>query len=336
MTTTNSETRRGFSMIELLVVVVILLILMAMIVPKAGDLIARSRENTCRNNLRQLQAAVTSYMNDHSGNLPFAMCFETFEHTTSTEVSTERLRYQEQKAWIRWSPDQNPDANTLEKLKKRWKDKPFETHAKDLYHDLGVGDLARFGVENGTLFEYMGKSFENYVCPAIRLGANAKEKIWRTYAMNPFFYCPELPSREPRKASRIGASERFGSYTPEAAKLLLFVEVRPDEKNKSQKGAPNPNYRGYCCILPEGKDDFNAAAVPPYADIKSLKKTEYMHKSPSGAIGTSPTSGSNKDKVVVAMAVFFDGHIEKIVARGINPVWAYNRGLDPWRKEGSE
>ncbi len=333
MTTTNSRTKQGFSLMELLVVMAILTILMAMVAPRAGNLIASSREHKCRNNLRQLQAAVISHMNDKEGNLPCAMSYEIRYPSTNKEHD---WQFVPRRGWISWSPDKNPTAATVDRLNTLWDGEgKFEQHEPSLWHDLGAGDLAKFGVENGTLFEYMNRSYEHYVCPVIRAGFK-DAAVWRTYAMNPFFHGPGSRSWRPRVASRIGSSESYKGFTPEASKLLLFVEVLPGTKDPYQRNfdwsgdaSDEPIVAGDCAITPEDEDDFDDA--PPAGDPEDASKYPYLHKLPKGSFpNPDATEG------IVAMAVFFDGHIEKIVASGKNPVWAYNRGLDPWRKEGSE
>ena len=327
MTTTNSRTKEGFSLMELLVVMAILAILMAMVAPRAGNLIASSREHKCRNNLRQLQAAVMSHMNDQDGKLPKAMSHDTRE---PSETPNEEWDYSEQRGWIAWSPDENPSASTIDRLQGLWKgDRKHDPQEPSLFHDLGYGRLARFGIEHGTLFDYMNRSFEHYACPVIKAARKdaSKGDVYRTYAMNPFFFGPLNRSERNRLVSRIGSVEQFGGRIPEASKLLLFVEVLPRNddpysfKNGGIGGAVQKKSAD-CCIAPEDADDFDDA--PPYANLGVLKNANFLHKIPTGAAGDGPN-----DKVIIAMAVFFDGHIEKIVASGKNPVWAYNRGLDP-------
>lgn len=342
MTTTNSRTKQGFSLMELLVVMAILTILMAMVAPRAGNLIASSREHKCRNNLRQLQAAVISHMNDKEGGLPRAMSYEGRWVWTGDEEHD--WIYWERRGWIAWSPDKNPTAATADRLNTLWRDgREFEPQEPGLFHDLGTGALGKFGVENGTLFEYMNRSYEHYVCPVIRAGFK-DASVYRTYAMNPFFHGPDSRSDRPRIASRIGSSEKYDGYTPEASKLLLFVETLPGTKEPYQRtydwDNPSSNkgkfiYRGDCCIMPPDDelqtDPDKDLDTPPFGDPEDTRTYPYLHKIPKGSF-EDPSFKMG----VVGMAVFFDGHIEKILSATINPVWAYNRGLDPWRKEGSE
>lgn len=341
MTTTNSRTKEGFSLMELLVVMAILTILMAMVAPRAGNLIASSREHKCRNNLRQLQAAVISHMNDKEGNLPCAMSYEIRFPSMNKEHD---WQFEPRRGWISWSPDKNPTAATVDRLNTLWEnDRKYEPQEPGLFHDLGTGALGKFGVENGSLFEYMNRSYEHYVCPVIRAGFK-DAGVWRTYAMNPFFHGPDSRSWRPRVASRIGSSESYDGYTPEASKLLLFVETLPGTKEPYQRiydwDNPSSNkgkfiYRGDCCIMPPDDelqtDPDKDLDTPPFGDPEDTRTYPYLHKVPKGSF-EDPSAKMG----IVGMAVFFDGHIEKILSATINPVWAYNRGLDPWRDEGSD
>jgi prepilin-type N-terminal cleavage/methylation domain-containing protein/prepilin-type processing-associated H-X9-DG protein len=57
--------RRGFTLIELLVVIAIIAILAAILFPVFAKAREKARQTTCLNNLRQISAAATMYVQDH-------------------------------------------------------------------------------------------------------------------------------------------------------------------------------------------------------------------------------------------------------------------------------
>ena len=63
-------TRRGFTLIELMIVVAIIGILAAIAIPKFADLLRKSREGATKGNLGALRSALTIYYADMEGNHP--------------------------------------------------------------------------------------------------------------------------------------------------------------------------------------------------------------------------------------------------------------------------
>ena len=307
--------RKGFTLIELLVVIAILTILMGLFAPKAGRMMDDAKEHKCRNNLKQLHVAVMSHVNDNSGKFPFSMSFEMYD--------SRPRKYYEKRAWVSWIPPGNPSASTSRKLNERW---PSETSQENgMQVDGGMGELAKFSIENGTLYPYMNGSMEHYACPLIKREMRKESKnveTYRTYAMNRFFFSPRNPTWHRRQMTRIGTAESFESYLPEAAKLLLFAEIQPVEGHYDHKGADagtrarndekaTDSISGDCSIGPTEK----------------TSKNDVIY-----SIHRSPLVGKDKKPINASLAVFLDGHIEKVFtenSRGENTAWFYARGLDP-------
>jgi prepilin-type N-terminal cleavage/methylation domain-containing protein len=63
-------TRRGFTLVEVLVVVGIIVALTALIVPFSRSMIAKSRQAACLSNLRQIGVGVESYLQDNNNTMP--------------------------------------------------------------------------------------------------------------------------------------------------------------------------------------------------------------------------------------------------------------------------
>jgi len=75
----NDHGRRGFTLIEVLVVIVIVCILGALLLPLMTEARERSRRAVCTNNLRQLGAAITLYM-DHEGGIAGYECVPPYRY----------------------------------------------------------------------------------------------------------------------------------------------------------------------------------------------------------------------------------------------------------------
>lgn len=328
----------GFTLVELLVVLGIIAVLAAILGPRIGRAMDNAKAQKCRNNLKQLHAAVLSYAADHGGNLPAAQTFEAKdtknnEYYTDNEDGTFRNR-----GWVAWVPKDRK----AEKLQSTYykdtsssskRNNRKESHAAEFHDDLGVGPDAKFAVENGALFDYVG-DMASYVCPLVRAevapalefapdselaqtenGAN----IYRTYAMNPYFRCSQRPAYE-RLLSKVGVSDSYGGHVPEASKLLLFTEVKPSaddppsRKNRTDE-ARNGKWAHDGCINPTHWNSTGENDEMIYA----------VHPTQKGL------DGDDNGGKPCALAVFFDGHIESAwptVGRG-NTAWFLNRGWTP-------
>lgn len=327
----NSK-KQAFTLIELLIVLAIVGILAAMATYALSGSIEKAQDEKCRTNLKQLSTACISYANDHGGDFPRAQSFEIFNSRTQ--------RYEERRGWIAWVPSDRD----IDTLNSHWDGKQGEkSQSNKLKHDRGHGEDARFGVEYGTIFEYMNKSFEHYVCPASEAisleekGVSEDEGIFRTYAMNEFFYAPHYPSPwHCRKMTRIGTDESFPygdadkkkTFIPEASKLLLFSEIIVPNY-KSDNGEFNPGRKkdkccrhGDCVLVAWEKENIDEAKTDVIMPVHQRKQQGELNSDEKINFGFS-------------FAVFADGHIESVQQsfligeKRYNTLWFLLRGIDP-------
>ncbi|MBR1836820.1 MAG: type II secretion system protein [Kiritimatiellae bacterium] len=365
------QKRDAFTLIELLFVIAIIGILATMTVPKIGHALEDAKEQQCRTNLKNLQAAVVSFAADHEiegrrGCLPRAQSFETYNGASDV--------YEERPAWVSWIPIGAESEVARERsLSQFWSDEKQkkQSHSPQLCDDCGTGRMAKFAVEHGGLYDYVG-DLRAYVCPVIErevkkrvanydgaldfdeqdkalADADRKLKIYRTYAMNPYFGAVSTGRNWwPVLSGHVGVSQqykdrywsdRLGSSTaskyypiPEPSKLMVFTEIIPAyENDKNYKRTKMDDFaRGggelsqSGCIDPERPDS----------------KNEYICWDPQQAgtewefgIHSSPIKGQHS-----ALAIFFDGHVEKVFPRvmdesgrptDLNTAWFLNRGFAP-------
>src|SRR4051812_4685947 len=66
----QSTSKRGFTLVELLVVIAIIVILIALLLPVVIEVKRRAQELACASNLRQIGQAMTMYTNENRGYFP--------------------------------------------------------------------------------------------------------------------------------------------------------------------------------------------------------------------------------------------------------------------------
>lgn len=321
------RTKQGFTLVELLVVLAVIGILAGMIFPALKNGISKAQDEKCRTNLKQLHTACISYANDHGGFLPYAQSFERVGDTP---------KYEQLSGWISWAPS-DCDLDTL----KSYNGKP-KPHSDKLFHDRGYGKYARFGVENGTIFEYMNESMEHYVCPAAEKISKeenkVKEEIYRTYAMNEYFYTESYPKwwDGSRPLTGIGTNQEYncddGTKTkrriPEASKLLLFSEILVPTYGANQgifrakRERGNACRHGDCILVAWEKGNIDTVNTDVIMPIHQRKKQKDLNTSEVIDFGFS-------------FAIFMDGHIEQVQqsfmigGKKYNTLWFLTRGIDP-------
>ena len=322
----------GFTLVELLVVLSVIGILAGMIFPALKRGISKANDEKCRTNLKQLHTACINYANEHNGKLPFAQSYERKGLAPPHEQFC---------GWVAWSPaDCNP--STLASYQGSHTEK-----SSSLYHDRGWGPYAKFGVENGQIFEYMNESMQHYVCPAAEKISieenNVTEKIYRTYAMNEFFYGEAYSSwwtkNQFRWLNRIGTDAEIFKYSdaekeewkfvPEASKLLLFTDILiPNYKAdkgifRASRKKNNACRHGDCVLVAWEKANIDTKTTDVIMPIHQRRKEKSLDDDKS------------EINFGYSFAIFLDGHIEhvqqsfKIGNTLYNTLWFLNRGIDP-------
>lgn len=218
----------------------------------------------------------------------------------------------------------------------------YRTYAMNTFFGSGDGDYGRdrntWGAETLTL--------EN-------IGTGTPDNTW--YII------------EPATLAR-----KVAAHLPEPAKLLLFTEVVPAYANNATvkrttgtiqlptdpssgntysigwRSARNPPMRGDsghpelssdCCINPATYDyTWERAGFDYNFPEKKFSASEQGYKygvHPTGVRKPLKAAGGKSVEIMGSLAVFFDGHIEKIFANtdgeedGKNTAWYYNHGYRP-------
>ena len=270
---------RGFTLVELLVVIAIIALLAAALLPQLSKAREHGYASRCKVNLRNLAQAALNYSVENSGYLPHAGPFEYFDQG-------DRM-YHEAKGWVNWIPNSANKANpptwpTNESQKARM-DQP-----------TWRGTNALLAIQAGTLWEYLNKDLNTYICPKFKKSTICgKSDPIRSYAMNSFFGC-----------DRTGAWRNMLRLGEDASRLLMFSELCPKQNYIGKPATAiskrwinpdtvangnNPVDAGDSVLDCEGTGSPATSAVEPYESIG------YMH----------PLSGEHH-----AHVVFVDGHVE--------------------------
>ena len=321
----------AFTLIELLIVIAIIGILASLITIGVSSMRNSAREKHCTNNLRQLLDGVLAYAMDNGQQLPYAQSYERYDENTGI--------YYHHHGWCTWVNDKR----NMDDLEALWYDSGAkESHSAELYDDRGTGADAKFAIEYGELFPYVG-DFASYACPVVQAGVLEQDNrdedgfavsgVVRTYAMNPFFGAASNRHWRRIKTSWVGVTQNYGGHVPEPSKLVVFADVdgfggrqsRGDFKEKTF----GKDWRGGCCLNPE----------------KSNGKEEDQFLG-CWHSRLDPTEANKKahPEEFFAQAVFFDGHVERLPktvstvsgdsgsGKALNVAWLVTRGWD-WSAE---
>lgn len=374
----------AFSLIELLVVVAIIGILAALMAAGIGNMRASAQEQQCRNNLKQLHDATVAFAMAHDRELPHAQGYDCWVY----------MGVEAPNAWVSLVPN-DAKVDTLKWFLTLHGRGVTESPLAKFSDDLGTGWPAKFAIENGELFPYVG-DLAPYACPVMVAQVRRRSAIageagsgedefgtgggdsllpYRTYAMNAFFGCADSefglarPTYDHLRISHIGNPnaekgiskyllEKGGkkSHVPEPSRLLLFSEIVPAYKNDAMVARKSSGGNGALVVNtvrggPSSSDGcLNPSKITDADERIGLDvnwdkaKSGYTASKQGYKFGVHPTglkkpiSGVGTVEIMGSLAVFMDGHIEKVFANtggeedGANTAWFYNHGYEPSNK----
>ena len=297
-------TRKGFTLVELLVVIGIIAVLSSILIATFGGATESARAAVCLMNLRSLANAASAYSMEPgpwyypSGGkyFPLAGSVETKYGTASGGL------YGEFVGWISWqSKDVYGTGETDGK-----KVTSHQSVEKVPYYGTGDNKMDRWALEHGSLWKSVGRTADVYVCPTH--AANCKKKNRSrplfSYVMNAKFgydvtdgksdmgLAYEVESSIAQKAGAIARADR----------LLMFADM----DTKAQEENSSSDTKGAMCP-PEYDCTLNYKAT--------LNGVSYGNswKHAAETLGFIHKGQKNR---MYAHVVFADGHTEKIVAPG--------------------
>lgn len=239
MASSITNSKAGFTLIEMLVVIVIISLIAGAVSIGVRSAQNQARDMQCLAHLKNLHNAATSYLADQE-HYPAAGSYEICtenENEDGEGPSGGQLNYSERIGWVAWIRDgiEKTSANNPYKLDKH------NTHAASFRY-VGCGgasekqslsnkdalEKAKYvqqSIREGGLFRYTGKDYTTYFCKQSFGGSGAH----RSYAMNGWFYSRRHPARELRTTRHLSDID--------SSRLAMFVEIESNDGGKV-KGEP--------------------------------------------------------------------------------------------------
>ena len=268
-------TRKGFSLVELLVVIGIIAVLAGVLLATFGGSSESAASARCLANMKNLATACQTYGMEH-GHYPLAGSIEYYTLDASRGRRNADLTYNEIPGWISWYSKGAYPAKS-------------SAMGTSVAMCSTTEDEALYALTNGAIWKYVSGNRETYVCPA-HAKKMANPPHW-SYLMNAYFGWNSTG-----KTKAQGNGYVYYGHLNNADKVLLFSEVP---------------FTGLGSSFPDGSGSGeDSDSVLQFATVKDGGSPGANGKSGTEFIGFNHKSG----KRYVGHVVFADGHAEKLTA----------------------
>ena len=288
--------RRGFTLVELLVVIGILGILIGVILSTFGKSTEAARAAKCLLNLRSLANAATAYSMEKgqwyydSGNIEGELGYYPM---AGSVCGGKRGDFQEFVGWISWLSEGVYKSSGISQ--------PVFGDSVPNCPYYGTQDPKRdnWALEHGALWRAIGQTREPYVCPT-HLKKSKHKKLLFSYVMSMYFGYDKFNGKDYVQTTKDHIKEegkRNGSIH-RADRVLMFAEIEGKQNGKES-------------------DDESAGKCPPECDCVLQYKATVNGQNYGAEWKGNPESiafhhlgASGKE---VGHVAFADGHVEKFV-----------------------
>ena len=298
------STRKGFTLVELIVVIGIIAVLMSSLLVATSGTSESARAAKCMANIHSLATAANAYAMESTW-YPLAGSREV----VCINSGKGRTEYDERVGWISWLSNQGDPYGSHTEGKAR--PTGHQTVKVCPFYGTGVDEDVTYAITNGVVWRYTGKNREVYLCPSHvkyrRDNRNVygdKKPYW-SYVMNARFGYDYSQGAKATATEDHGNAFRYGKME-KADRILMLAEL--PTVDPSDGVTPHPDggeWECDCTLQIKATVDGNQYGA------------EWSGKGES--IGFNHKVGKRERCGHVAFA---DGHVEKIN-------WGNKGGLTP-------